>query len=173
MRLQPATTVVMGARSPCCRLSGRSGAAMGPRGSASPDLLRKRCRRALSVRSPSTTATLCSIKLTSTEVLEGGVSVRKGLMRSRDTGGRGRPPERKNLTERVASQFWLCGKVRQLTEQPRRVCGHRDHGDKRDKHHLDGRQAGLRSKCRHSRHRPCATLRPAPRPSSKSRLCRR
>ena len=29
MRLQPATTVVMGALSPCCRLSGRSGAAIG------------------------------------------------------------------------------------------------------------------------------------------------
>jgi hypothetical protein len=37
-----------------------------------------------------------------TEVLEGGVSVLKALMRSRDTGGRRRPPERKNLPERTA-----------------------------------------------------------------------
>ena len=35
-------------------------------------------------------------------MLEGGVSVLKGLMRSRDTGGRRRPPERKNLPERTA-----------------------------------------------------------------------
>jgi hypothetical protein len=34
--------------------------------------------------------------------LEGGVSVLKPLMRSRDTGGRRRPPERKNLRERAA-----------------------------------------------------------------------
>ena len=43
--------------------------------------------------------TVCSIKLTSTVVLEGSVSVLKALMRSRDTGGRRRPPERKNLPE--------------------------------------------------------------------------
>jgi hypothetical protein len=35
-------------------------------------------------------------------VLEGGVSVLKPLMHSRDTGGRRRPPERKNLPERAA-----------------------------------------------------------------------
>jgi hypothetical protein len=40
--------------------------------------------------------------LTSTEVLEGDVSVLKGLMRARDTGGRRRPPERTNLPERMA-----------------------------------------------------------------------
>jgi hypothetical protein len=54
------------------------------------------------IDSTSITATLYSIKLTSTEVLEGGVSVLKALMRSRDTGGRRRPPERKNLPERTA-----------------------------------------------------------------------
>jgi hypothetical protein len=46
--------------------------------------------------------TLCSTKLTSTEVLEGGVSVLKALNRPRDTGGRRRPPERKNLPARTA-----------------------------------------------------------------------
>lgn len=35
-------------------------------------------------------------------MLEGGASVLKGLMRPRDTGGRWRPPERKNLSERTA-----------------------------------------------------------------------
>jgi hypothetical protein len=35
-------------------------------------------------------------------VLEGGVSVLKGVMRPRDTGGRRRPPERKDLPERAA-----------------------------------------------------------------------
>ena len=39
-------------------------------------------------------------------------------------------------------QFLLCDKVRQLTEQPRRACGHRGHEDKRDKRHLCARQAG-------------------------------
>jgi hypothetical protein len=47
-------------------------------------------------------------------VLEGGVSVLKPLMHSRDTGDRRRPPERKNLPERAAllsfcscrSSFW-------------------------------------------------------------------
>ena len=34
--------------------------------------------------------------------MEGGVSVLKPLMHSRDTGGRRRPPERKNLPERAA-----------------------------------------------------------------------
>jgi hypothetical protein len=58
-----------------------------------------RCRRASSVQAASIAAPLRSIKLTSTEVLEGGVSVLKPLMHSRDTGGR-RPPERKNLREK-------------------------------------------------------------------------
>jgi hypothetical protein len=42
-----------------------------------------RCRRASSVQAASITAPLRSIKLTSTEVAEGGVSVLKPLMRSR------------------------------------------------------------------------------------------
>ena len=47
---------------------------------------------------------------------EGGVSVLKALMRSRDTGGRRRPPERKNLPRKDGSpKFWLCDKVSQLT----------------------------------------------------------
>src|SRR6202040_4389599 len=92
-----------------------------------------RCRRASSVQAASITAPLRSIKLTSTEVLEGGVSVLKPLMHSRDTGGRRRPPERKNLPERTALLgSLLCDKVRQLIGQPRRSCGRRGHEDKRD-----------------------------------------
>src|SRR6516162_456506 len=48
--------------------------------------------------------------------------------------GRRCPPERKNRPERTALLgFLLCDKVRQLTEQPRRACGHRGHEGKRDK----------------------------------------
>jgi hypothetical protein len=140
----------------------------------SPTLGANRCRRASSVQAASITAPLRCIKLTSPEVLEGGASVLRPLMHSRDTGGRRRPPERKNLPERAALlSFLLCEKVRQLTEQPRRACGHRGHEDKRDKRHLGARQAGLRSTCRHSRRRLCATLRPVWRHSSKSQSCRR
>lgn len=75
MRLQLATTVVwvLFLRVAVCPVQAVQ--PLGPRGSASPDLLGKAMSPSSSVRAASITAPLCSIKLTSTEVLEGGVSV--------------------------------------------------------------------------------------------------
>jgi hypothetical protein len=94
-----------------------------------------------------------------------GMSMEARDFAREDTGGCRCPSERKNLPKRTALLSFLCQKVRQLTEQLRRSCGHRGHEDKRDKLHLGACQADPRSTCHHSQRRPCATLRLAPHPS--------
>ena len=75
---------------------------------------------------------------------------------------------RRTAPERTALVS-LSDKVSSPGEQPLQVYARQDHEDTRDKRHLDGHQADLRLKYRHSRCRLCAMLRPAPRPSLKSR----